>query len=260
MPRPPTRSRGFFDDGSPYLRHPLLTVERTVGEVDRIETILRLGPNATVLDVGCGFGRHSIELARRGYRVTGIDPSSTMVEAATAAASEAGLDPGVDVRFEVGTGQGLPDRRNHDGAIAMFTTVGQVDASGDDNVDLLASVAGTLRPGGIFLVEVPQREWAVANLVEHDRFGDGPATTVIDRRYDPSARRVMERFEVGTPGDAVTYDLAYRLFDADELGDLLVDAGFSSLVVSGSLAGLATADPPPIGPDDAGIFIAASSR
>lgn len=68
----------FFEDGSPFLAHPLLTAARTAAEVDFIAAELALAAGARLLDVGCGFGRHSIELARRGYAVTGIDPSASL--------------------------------------------------------------------------------------------------------------------------------------------------------------------------------------
>ena len=69
--------RNFFDDGSPYLGHPLLTAERTATEIDEVERLTG-SVSGRVLDIGCGFGRHSIELASRFADVTGIDPSSTI--------------------------------------------------------------------------------------------------------------------------------------------------------------------------------------
>ena len=81
----------FFSDGSPFLRHPLLTAERTRQEIDFLVDALPLSPGARVLDVGCGFGRHSVELARRRYRVLGIDPAAAMIRAARDNAHEAGV-------------------------------------------------------------------------------------------------------------------------------------------------------------------------
>ncbi len=49
----------------------------TCAEVDFLVNVMELELGASVLDVGCGTGRHSIELARRGYKVTGVDMSST---------------------------------------------------------------------------------------------------------------------------------------------------------------------------------------
>lgn len=228
----------FFGPGSPYLNHPLLTAERTTSEVGDLTTALGLDPGATVLDVGCGFGRHCLEFARRGYRPTGIDPSPTMVGAARAAAVAEGLDIPLVVSGDpdmVATDPGF------DGAMAMFTTIGQVGDDGCDNVTagLLGSVARALRPGQRFVLEVPQRDAAVRSLVPAERFGEGDNRTEIFRRFDPGSSRVIERFEVVTDGIVRTFDLAYRLFAGTELEGLLSAAGFVGVVASTGLGELA---------------------
>lgn len=58
----------------------------TIGEVDFIEKEINFNKEARILDIGCGTGRHSLELARRGYDVTGIDLSTSMIEKAKALA------------------------------------------------------------------------------------------------------------------------------------------------------------------------------
>ena len=67
--------------GSAYLRYSF--TKGTVNEVDFIVSQLNLSPGARILDVGCGPGRHSHELARRGFTVHGIDISQTFVDLAT---------------------------------------------------------------------------------------------------------------------------------------------------------------------------------
>src|SRR5712664_2915980 len=66
--------------------------ERTPVEVDQLEALLRIHPPRGVLDLPCGQGRHSIELARRGYEVTGVDLSSFMLEVAKKRAAAAGVE------------------------------------------------------------------------------------------------------------------------------------------------------------------------
>jgi len=63
---------------------PILFTEQRIGaaaeQVDQVLTLLDVPPGATVLDLACGVGRHSLELARRGYRVTGVDRTSTYLK------------------------------------------------------------------------------------------------------------------------------------------------------------------------------------
>ena len=68
----------FFDGHAPDYMDNVFT-KNTLAEVDFLIDVLALAPGAGILDVGCGTGRHSVELARRGYRMTGVDISAGML-------------------------------------------------------------------------------------------------------------------------------------------------------------------------------------
>ena len=65
-------------------------IRGTIGECDFIEHEIEFDKNARILDIGCGTGRHSIELAKRGYMVTGIDFSEAQLDMARQKAEEIG--------------------------------------------------------------------------------------------------------------------------------------------------------------------------
>jgi len=69
-----------------------VTAAETRGQVDFIERVLGLEGSRELLDVPCGEGRIAIELARRGHRVTGVDLSEPLLEAARAASAGEGLE------------------------------------------------------------------------------------------------------------------------------------------------------------------------
>ena len=94
--------------------------ERSFSEVDAIERLAGLVPPARILDVGCGNGRHSIEFARRGYQVTGIDVASTYLDEARATASKEILS----VDFRLQRGSELWDEGVYDFALAFDHTLG----------------------------------------------------------------------------------------------------------------------------------------
>jgi 2-polyprenyl-3-methyl-5-hydroxy-6-metoxy-1,4-benzoquinol methylase len=237
----------FFSDGSPFLNHPLLTPERTAREIDFLLSQLDLTPGARALDVGCGFGRHSIELARRGYRVLGIDPAPAMIEAARAQAAQAGIS----VDFRVESGEAFVADEEFDAAICLFTTLGQISEGGEDNRQLLERVYRALRPGGTFAVEVPQRDPTVRNLRPADRFEGPKRYTDVTRHFDPEDNSVTEIFEVVSPDETRRYDLRYRLYSPEELVALLQEAGFTVLTVYGDYEGT------PLDPESPTILVIA---
>ncbi|MFO1218983.1 MAG: class I SAM-dependent methyltransferase [Burkholderiaceae bacterium] len=105
---------------------------------------------STVLDVGCGTGGHAIELASRGYGVTGVDLSTAMLDRAVAKASS--LDSSRRPAFRHGDVRDFDAGREHDLAIMMFAVIGYLT----DNADVLAGLRNVrrhLRVGGLFLCD-----------------------------------------------------------------------------------------------------------
>jgi 2-polyprenyl-3-methyl-5-hydroxy-6-metoxy-1,4-benzoquinol methylase len=237
-------TRNFFGEGSPYLNHPLLTAERTARDVELILVQLELSPGARVLDVGCGPGRHTVELARRGYEVLGIDPSRAMIEAARARAAASDVAP--DFR-QVG-GESFRAEREFDAAICLFTTLGQISEQGE-NSGLVPRVYDALCPGGYFVVETPQREWVVRHLERAERLGAGERYTDVTRQYDAKAKTVTEVFKVVSPQVTESYLLRYRLYSRTELSGLLEGAGFTIVASFGNYEG------DPLGPDSAVMLL-----
>lgn len=231
----------FFREDSPYLKHPLLTAERTAREIDFVLSQLSLSPGARLLDVGCGPGRHSVELAQRGYDVVGIDPAPAMIAAARARAAKAGVSPD----FRQVSGESFVANEEFDAAICLFTTLGQVSEKGD-NSRLVERVYQALRPGGSFIVEVPQRAQAVKNLKPTDRFEGPERYTVVTRYFDPKDNSVTEEFEVVSPEETQHYLLRYRLYSRAELTDLLQKAGFSLVAAYGNYDGASLSYESPI--------------
>ena len=121
--------------------------EATKAEIDFLVSTVGLRPGDSVLDVCCGSGRHALELARRGYRVTGIDVSAEAIAYARQTAGDEGL--AVDLR--VGDMRGLPTDVQADLAICMGNAFGYLEHEGTQA--FLADLARIVRPGGALVLD-----------------------------------------------------------------------------------------------------------
>lgn len=143
----------FFDAHAPVYEDNIFT-KNTNREVDFLLEELALPPESSILDVGCGTGRHSIELSRRGYSVTGLDLSREMLARAAAAAEAAGVS--VEwVRAEAARFS-LPER--YDGAICLcegaFGLLGAKDDPIGQPLSILGNISRYLKPGAKALLTV----------------------------------------------------------------------------------------------------------
>ena len=123
--------------------------EGTQSQVDFVVERLGLEPGARILDVACGHGRHSLELARRGFRVTGVDLSPRSLELARKAAKGDSLD----IEFVERDARALDFDAEFDAAINLFTSVIGYFEDDADSQKVLRAAARALVPGGSFLVD-----------------------------------------------------------------------------------------------------------
>ncbi len=117
----------------------------------------------SILDLGCGRGRHSLELARRGYRVTGIDLSENAIEKAQKKAAEREL---ANIEFMV-RDMRQPLLRTFDAIVNLFTTFGYF-LKDDENSKVLQGVSMMLKPNGLFMLDYLNRDTVERNLVPEE--------------------------------------------------------------------------------------------
>jgi 2-polyprenyl-3-methyl-5-hydroxy-6-metoxy-1,4-benzoquinol methylase len=116
----------------------------TSGECDFIEKELNYNKSLKIIDIGCGTGRHSIELAKRGYTVTGIDLSESQLERAREKAKAKNLQ----VDFQKRDARQLPFKEEFDLAMLICEGAFPLMETDEMNYEILRNAAAALKPGG----------------------------------------------------------------------------------------------------------------
>jgi SAM-dependent methyltransferase len=219
-----------FDED--YLRTlPFMTAEQTLREVAFIKESLRPPADAEILDVGCGYGRHAIELGQGGYRVTGIDLSLPLLIRAADESQRRALS----VNFVHADMREMAFDAQFDGAYSFLTSFGYFDE--ETNLKVAASVYRSLKPGGRFLLDTINRDYIVSDLPTRVWWeGDGCVVLEeVDFNFQTN-RLTVRRSIVFQDGRQVEHDISIRAYSLHELAKLLRQAGFRVLEVSGSVA------------------------
>jgi ubiquinone/menaquinone biosynthesis C-methylase UbiE len=175
-------------------------------------------PGARILDVRCGHGRHTAELARRGHRVTGVDLNDAPLGVARAHAPDAELLQG-DMRE-------LPVDGPFDVVLNLWTSLGYFEDDAD-NERALAEFARVAAPGGAVVIETINPFYLHQHLRPHgwDELPDG-SLLLDDRELDPVSGRTNTIATLVAP-DGSRRDLpnSIRLYTVPELGSLCRRAG-----------------------------------
>jgi SAM-dependent methyltransferase len=208
--------------------------QRTPNEIDRLETLLNVRPPLRILDLGCGQGRHVIELARRGYEVTGLDLSPYLLGVARERAEAERLR----LRWVLGDmREPLPEQR-FDLILNLFTSFGYFADPADD-LRVARAAAAMLEAGGRFFVEVVNGNRIIDNFQERDWFTVGDTAVMERRALDEASRRMVVERTIERDGQSQVNTHAIRLYGARELDMLLRRAGFERVRLYGDWDGSA---------------------
>ncbi|MFX1274314.1 MAG: methyltransferase domain-containing protein [Promethearchaeota archaeon] len=204
-------------------------IQITSKEVDTFTELIDLKVQDSILDLCCGQGRHSLELARRGYhRVQGLDRSQYLIQRARKTAKKENLP----VKFQEGDARKLPFHTDKfDVVMILGNSFGYFDTINDD-LRVLEEVFRILKPWGRILIDLTDgnylrttyqpRSW---EWIDKNHFVCRERSLSIDKQ------KLISREVINHVNDGVLVDQFYaeRLYSQDEILELLKKAGFTDI-------------------------------
>lgn len=195
----------------------------TLKETEFIEQMSGIQQGARVLDFMCGYGRHAIELSKKGYKVTAVDNLADYIREITLASEQNQL--GIEtVRADV------MQYRATDFLFDLAINMGNSLCffNEEDTIRLLKNVAAMLKPGGHIIVNT----WSTAEIVIHGfqprTWGYVGETKMLSESkylFDPT-RVETEVTMIAHDGMIETKTAIDYIFTLDQLKAMFVQAGF----------------------------------
>jgi SAM-dependent methyltransferase len=191
-------------------------------EVDFIEDLCRLKNGDEVLDLMCGYGRHTLELAKRGYAVTAVDNSKDYIEeiARTAKADNLPVAP------VCSTAQDVVFKKTFAAAICMGNSFAFF--SEEEALSILKKISKNIKQGGCLIINT----WVIAEIAiryfkEKDWYEVGGFKYLVSNQYFLSPSRIeTDNFIIGDDGSTQTIKGVDYIFTIAEMSQLLRKGGF----------------------------------
>ncbi len=218
-----------------------LTDSQVTREADFIEESLGIAKGGVVLDLGCGAGYHAVDLARRGYGLVGYDLSLHQL----ALAADVAQQSGEKLNLLQGDMREMAFEEMFDGIYCWNTSFGYFEE--DKNYNVAERIFRALRPGGMFLLDVANRDFVVAHQPGQTWFEGDACVCMDDMNVDFITSRLrVKRSLILDDGRSMECNYSIRLYGLHELGKILHDVGFRVTEASGH-------------PSTPGVFFGASS-
>jgi len=207
--------------------------ERTESEVNFILDNIKLKKGINVLDIACGAGRHSIELAKKGFNVTGIDYSKDLLNEAKKRAAKKILK----INFILGDIRSFHVHGSQDLVIMMGNSFGYFD--NQDNEKVLKNINEALKPGGYFVLDLPNTRGILRNINTVSQ-NDIPSGYVLTKNlsYDESSKILSLYWEFYLHGKKSRYFGELYLYSHDEIEEILNKHNFKIIKETGSYDGI----------------------
>jgi len=208
----------------------------TLGECDFIESELKSNKGLRILDVGCGTGRHSIELSKRGYNLTGVDLSETQL----ARARKKAQDENLMINFLKQDARNLEFQNKFDVAIMLCEGGFPLMETDEMNYEILKSVTHSLKEKCKFIFTTLNGLFPLYNSVEKFLASESKDDDASYRNnsFDLMTFRDhnITEFEDDS-GNSIKLECNERYYVPSEINWLLKSLGYNKIDIYGARLG-----------------------
>jgi len=188
----------------------------------------QVNTNPKVLDLCCGFGRISAELARRGFSVTGVDITGSYLQTAKEEAEHEKLN----IEYIKADAREFVRKDFFDLAVNLYISFGYFEDQKDDLL-MVRNAYESLKNGGSFIIETLGKEIAVRDFVDREWFERAGFMVLTEYETLDSWTFLKNRWILIKDGKKIERIFSQRLYSASELRSLLLEAGFSKVDIFG---------------------------
>lgn len=190
-------------------------------QVDFLLNALKLNGNEKILDLGCGIGRHSLLLAKKGFSVVGVDLSPDLLKIAR---QNAVPFPDLDLTYIQGDMRNLDNLGQFDLVISIFTSFGYFETE-EENLTVLKEIKKCLKPKGHFFLDYLHPYYVKNHLVPNEIRVIGNAEVGIHREIIDD--KIIKTIQFPHQ----TYEEKVKLYSRIAIEKILKSAGLSAIEV-----------------------------
>lgn len=191
---------------------------------------IKLPDNASILDLACGAGRHSILLAKSGFDVTGVDLSERLLSEASKSAQIENLS----INFINSDVRNFNTEKRFDLVLNLFTSFGYFE-SDNENFLVFEKAYSLLKTDGIFVFDYFNKNFIIKNLVPYSEENSEYYKIIQERKI--IGERVEKKITIYRNGNSKIYLESVKLYDSKSLISKLNEIGFEILNLFGDFLG-----------------------
>lgn len=202
-----------------YFYKDVLTEERTNKEIEFIEKEMMLNKSMKILDLACGYGRHTTKLAEKGYKITGIDNNIEFLKLA----KEDSQKKNLKIKYIHKDMRTINYKEKFDIVLLLFITFGYF--SDEENLNILKNISNALNINGMLCFDIFNRDVFLKNLppfmvIEKEN------NLMIDRcTFDSINGRYINKRIIIKDGVRKDKPFSIRIYNFNEINQMLKEAG-----------------------------------